>query len=171
MTVGFHIFGAIMVFAGCTAMGFSAASLCRRKVKIIQNYLRLLDLMITELGCRMTPLPELCRIASGVSSIFRETMIAFSESLDGQIGPNPVVCMEHVLTKTSVSCPEYGSCMRDLAGALGCYDLTGQIRQLENLCGKWNKTLEHLENDLTVRVRYFRTLGICAGCALAILLV
>lgn len=171
MNIGIRLIGAILILAGCTGIGFSAASLCRTKAKVIQSFLHLLDCMMTELGCRVTPLPELCKTVASSSVVFRETMLSFSETLDSQIAPNPMACMDYALPRGRVPCPEYTHCLRELAGALGCYDLYGQMRQLEGLKGKWSKKLEHLENDLAMRVRYFRVLGICAGCALAILLV
>ncbi len=171
MNIGIRLIGSILILVGCTAIGFSAASLCRTKVKVIQNFLHLLDCMMTELRCRVTPLPELCKNVSGSSGAFCNTMLSFSETLDSQIAPNPMACMEHALAQGHIPCQEYADCLCELAGALGCYDLTGQLRQLEGLRGKWNQTLEHMENDLAMRVRYFRVLGICAGCALTILLV
>ena len=98
-------------------------------------------------------------------------MQAFSESLENQVAPDPVACMEHAIAGGSVPCTEFTQCLRELSSALGCYDLTGQLRQLESLQSKWSKILEQMECDLSVRVRYFRVFGICTGCALAILLV
>lgn len=166
-----RISGAILILAGCTAIGFSAAAYDRTRVKVIRGFLELLEGMMLELGCRVTPLPELCEAVSGVSGCFRETMQAFANSLNGQVAPHPVSCMEYVLANTTAPCTEYSKCLRELAGALGSYDLTGQLHQLACLEAKWKNTLSELTSVLTVRIRYFRVLGICAGGALAILLV
>ena len=166
-----RISGAILILAGCTAIGFSAAAHDRTRFKVIRGFLELLDGMMVELGCRVTPLPELCEAVSGVSSCFREVMLEFANSLNGQIAPHPVSCMEYALARRTPPCAEYSLCLRELAGALGSYDLTGQLRQLECLQAKWKNTLSELASVLTVRIRYFRILGICAGSAIAILLV
>jgi hypothetical protein len=98
-------------------------------------------------------------------------MGAYSESLETQIAPDPVSCMEYTIAAGSIPCKEFSTCLQELSAALGCYDLSGQLRQLESLRSKWSKTLEQMEQELSVRVRYFRVFGICTGCALAILLV
>ena len=166
-----RISGAILILAGCTAVGFSAAAYHRTKVSVIRSFLELLDGMMTELGYRVTPLPELCQAVSEITVYFREIMLAFSQTLDEQVMPHPVSCMEYALTKTSFPCADFPLCLRDLAKALGSYDLNGQLRQLDGLKAKWSKTLSKLEADLAARMRYFRILGICAGSAIAILLV
>jgi hypothetical protein len=152
-------------------MGFKGASLCQTKKKVIESFLHLLESMIIELNCYVTPLPDLCRIASGASGVFRKIMGAYSESLEIQIAPDPVACMEYTIAAGIIPCQEFSCCLRDLSGALGCYDLSGQVKQLEGLHSKWSKILEQMERELSVRVRYFRVFGICLGCALAILLV
>lgn len=167
----FRLFAGALVLVSCSWMGFKGASVCQTRQKVIQTFLQLLESMIIELSCHVTPLPELCRIASQRSGIFCKIMQAFSESLENQVAPDPVACMEHVIGGGSFPCPEFTQCLRELSSALGCYDLTGQLRQLESLQSKWSKILEQMECDLSVRVRYFRVFGICTGCALAVLLV
>ena len=163
--------GAVLILAGCTGIGFSAASLCRTKVRVIQHFLYLIDCMVIELNCRVTPLPELCRVVSDIAGPFKNAIVMFSHALDTQIAPDPVACMEYTVGNIRISCPEFLLCLRELSGALGCYDLVGQVRQLEVLRSKWSKILDGLEQNLTLKIRNFRIFGICAGCALAILLV
>ena len=163
--------GAVLILVGCAGMGFSAANLCHTRVRVIRNFLHLLDAMIADLGYRVTPLPELCASAVDSSSVFAGVMHRYSEALEAQVAPNPRECMEFALAQVNSPCPEFSACLRALASVLGCHDLTGQLRLLEGLKTHWNKTLEHMEADLCLRARNLRIFGICAGCALAILLV
>ena len=163
--------GAIFVLVGCAAMGFSAASNYKKRIAVIKSFLSLLENMITEVSCNVTPLPELCRSIAQSGSCFHGVMLSFSEALDMQVGPSPLSCMEIVLRKYPDPFPEYKIILLELAEVLGKYDLSGQIRQLENLYDTWSKTLKSLEADVTVKLRYFRVLGLCAGAALAIILV
>jgi hypothetical protein len=122
-------------------MGFKGASLCQTKKKVIESFLHLLEGMIIELSCHVTPLPELCRIASGGSGVFRKIIGAYSRALENQIAPDPVACMEYTIAAATIPCQEFSCCLRELSAALGCYDLTGQLRQLEGLRSKWSKIL------------------------------
>ena len=122
-----------MTLGGCIGIGFCAASQCRTKVKVIRNFLDLLDCIILELSSRVTPLPDLCRAISAKAGQFQKTIGLFADALDNQVAPDPSACMEYAIGNKPASCPEFSQCLREPAGVLGCYDLSGQIRQVENL--------------------------------------
>ena len=96
VTLKYRLLAGTLVFLGCSWIGFKGASLCQAKKNVIESFLHLLEHMIIELSCHVTPLPELCRIASGSSGVFRKIMGAYSESLETQIAPDPVSCMERI---------------------------------------------------------------------------
>ena len=59
----------------------------------------------------------------------------------------------------------------ELGGSLGQLDLEGQRQRLEEVMGECKAQLEQLRGNLENRQRSYRTLGFCAGAALAILFV
>ena len=54
---------------------------------------------------------------------------------------------------------------------LGRFDLDGQLRGLESVKDDCIRALEKLSDNRDVRLRSYETLGLCAGAALAILLI
>ena len=59
--------------------------------------------------------------------------------------------------------------LADLGTSLGRFDLPGQLKGLEAARISCRRDLEELSRDRDVRLRSYQTLGLCAGCALAIL--
>ena len=57
--------GAILIIASCSIYGFSAAAGKRREEQLLWQLLELLQFMERDLQYRLTPLPELCRMAAG----------------------------------------------------------------------------------------------------------
>jgi hypothetical protein len=58
----------------------------------------------------------------------------------------------------------------DLGRTLGHFDLDGQIQGIEAVRQEAVASLDKLTKDKEARLRSYQTLGLCAGAALAILL-
>ena len=58
----------------------------------------------------------------------------------------------------------------ELGRGLGSFDLNGQLRGIEAVRRQAIEALQESVNDRDVRIRSYQTLGLCAGAALAILL-
>ena len=127
-----------MVIAGCGGFGFAMAAAYRREERILQQLREILQFMYCELQFHMTPLPELCRKAGNnsrgsVGAVF----VHLSALLEESNGRDPVDCMASVLEFSEVT-PRVRSLLEKLALTLGCFDLEGQLRGLEELrtlCG------------------------------------
>ena len=59
----------------------------------------------------------------------------------------------------------------DLGQSLGVFDLQGQLRGLESVRCNCMSAITEREQQRPQRVRSYETLGLCAGAALAILLI
>ena len=57
--------GAILIITSCTACGFSVAAGKRKEEQLLYRLIQILQIMESELQYRLTPLPELCRLAAG----------------------------------------------------------------------------------------------------------
>ena len=55
--------GAALVVGSCSGVGFARAAAQRRETRVLKQLLQVLEIMSLELSYRVTPLPELCRIA------------------------------------------------------------------------------------------------------------
>ena len=164
--------GALLIVAGCGGFGFSMAASHRIQETSLRDLIRILDYMACELQFRMTPLPELCRAAGkeGRSSV-GQIFTSLGDELDCTVSPDVANCMESVLKK----CPEQPPLTRDnlilLGESLGRFDITGQLKGLESVRSSCRTALESLSENREVRLRNYQTLGLCAGAALAIILI
>ena len=126
--------------------------------------------MQCELQYRLTPLPELCRQAGQASGgAIREVLEGLASELEWQTAPDAASCMATVLGR---SCTLSGRCRRllnQMGKTLGRFDLEGQLNGLQAVCTACVEASERLQRDRDVRLRSYRTLGLCAGAALAIL--
>ena len=59
--------------------------------------------------------------------------------------------------------------LRQLGKTLGRFDLEGQLQGLQAVCAACLEARDSLQKDRDTRLRSYRTLGLCAGAALAIL--
>ena len=94
-----------------------------------------------------------------------------SDELEAQISPNVGICMSSVVCKFENLSILISSILFELGNQLGCFDLSGQIRELEVCRDHCITKLEQLNKNRDSRLRSYRTLGLCAGAAIAILFV
>ena len=164
--------GAICVFASCCGWGLLAASRHRMKISALQQFISVLNFMICELQYRTTPLPQLCRLAGeqrqgNVKQVFME----LARELDAQISPDAQRCMAAVLDRHCNLPIELRGLLGELGNKLGKFNLLGQVRALEDARNGAMEQLGELKKNKDERLRSYQTLGLCAGAAIAILLV
>lgn len=170
MTIKF--LGAILIFIGCAGYGFFLAANQIREAKTLENLSRILDFMLWELQYKLTPLPNLCRSAASeakgtLQTIFNE----LAAELDRQVCPDAKKCMSAVLAKHPSLPPISASCLREFGASLGRFDLNGQLEAINSVSQCCRVSLENLRDGQDVRLRTYRTLGICCGAALVIIFI
>jgi stage III sporulation protein AB len=165
-------FGAILIIAGFGLFGFSLAANHRREETALRQLIGALDYMQCELQYHMTPLPDLCRQAGEQNrNVIGQVLLMLARELDDQISADVEQCMETAL-KAELMLPDKSKMAFDILGStLGRFDMEGQIRGLEGVRSFCRRELEALGENRDARLRCFQTLGLCAGSALAILLV
>ena len=164
--------GALLIMAGCGAFGFSlAASHCRRE-QSLKKLIRILEYMACELQFRLTPLPELCLSAAedhgGVLGCF---FCRLGEELRTGIRDSVPACVDTALEAVPELTEECVKNLRLLGESLGRFDLEGQLKGLESVRTSCRRELEEIQRDRDTRMKSYQTLSLCAGAALAILLV
>lgn len=164
--------GAALVIAGCGGIGFAMALAYRAEEKTLSTLISVLNYMHCELEYRLTPLPVIFRSASKlfdscVGKIFRD----LADEMDRQISPDAKCCLEVVLKRRKHIPKQTEMMLRELGMLLGKFDLDGQIQEL---CAVRDRCINHLDMlsaQHEEKIRGYETLGLCAGAALAILLI
>lgn len=163
--------GVALILLGCSAVGFKMANDHRREIKSLRQLIRTLEFMVCELGFRVTPLPQLCRLAAAeCGGSIRTLMLEMAKELDAQISPDAFRCMKAALQHTPGIPERTRICLETLGATLGHFDLEGQLAGLESAKIACCEQLLELENNKDARIRSYQTLGLCTGAALVILL-
>ena len=163
--------GAALVLLSCGWYGFSVAARQKAEENALRNVLRSLHFMECELQYRLASLPELCREAGQESKgPVARVFTALGEELERQIAPNAAVCMDAALSKTRNVPPQAAAMLRDVGKSLGRFDLQGQLSALGDAGAHCKELLDKQLGNQEIRLRGYRTLGLCAGAALAVLL-
>lgn len=163
--------GAVLIISACGGFGVSLSSGHRREEQILRCLIGILDYMASELHYRALPLPELCRLAGKESRGEVGTVFtALAEALEAKLSPDVSDCMDSVLTGIDLP-PVTLRNLKLLGSSLGRFDFEGQLKGLETVRTACRTDLEALTANREVRLRNYQTLSLCAGAALAILLI
>lgn len=163
--------GAVLVIAGCGGFGCSIAASYRAEQRMLRQLQRGLEAMRWELQYRLTPLPELCRLAGKETGGALGTVFGkLARALDRQVEPDAAGCMRHAMRDAGLS-PVLRRLLLQLGRSLGRYDLAGQLQGIQAVEQACRTEEEKLEKDRALRLRSYRALSLCAGAALVILFI
>ena len=170
--MGYKWIGAILIIASCTACGFSIAAGKRKEEQLLCHLLRALQLMDVELQYRLTSLPELFRMAAGEArGCLKIVFINLYQELCRQKLPDAGSCMAAVLANREDLPNRIRSILSQLGYSLGNYDLEGQLQGIRAVRRRTEDALTSIRKNRDERLRSYQTLGICAGAALAVILI
>lgn len=165
------LIGAIIIIISCGGVGFSMASAHRQEEAALRQLINALDIMSCELQQRLQPLPQLCRIAAKeCKGNLARLFYSLGLELERQIAPDAAICMEAAISSVPKLPPMTRSYMEQLGNSLGRFDMDGQLNGLHFIQIQCQNALENLSQNRDSRLRGYQTLGLCAGAALAILL-
>ena len=166
------LIGAILIICACGGFGFHLSRSQKREEKALQELHSILIYMISELQCRLIPLPLLCyQVSTDCSGSLRRIFAVLAEELDKQITPDANLCMISAL-KRFADIPETTKILLlRLGKTLGRFDLEGQQTELNHVREECERCLNKLNSNKELRFRTYHTLGLCAGAALAILFI
>lgn len=165
-------FGAILVIGGCGGFGFAVAGEALRREKLLRQMLENLDFMESEIRYRLTALPELfqlCALRSG--GTLRRLFLDLAGELDKHTAPRVETCLRAALDRQPGIPARVRGIVYQLGKSLGRFDLPGQLQGIEAAKAGCKRELRDLERNREQRLRSYRTLGLCAGAALAVLLI
>lgn len=166
------LFGAALIILACGGYGFMMANAHRKEVKALQNIITTISYIKCELQFRNTALPELCsraaKVTQGCISRFFQSLAA---ELEAQICPDTNECLLNALSRHPDIPPSSTEAIVNMGTTIGVFDLTGQLDGLNRVLLQSEEALSKLTKQQDIRIRSYQTLGLCAGAALAILLV
>lgn len=166
------IIGAVLIVVACGGFGFMVAASHLKEEKSLRQLIMLLDYMESELQYRLTPLPMLCRQAAGEGSTqVHKSFLYLAYELEEQVSPDVSRCMSAALEKVRELPRFTHKAMLTLGHCLGRFDLEGQLKGLAFVRQQCCQDLDKLCKNKDTRLRCYQTLGLCAGAAMAILLV
>ena len=166
-----RIFGAVIIFVCCGYIGFSMVTAHKKEEQTLHQIIAAISYMECEMHYRLTPLPQLLgQAGKQTAGITGEILARLSSELESQISPDVSCCMEMVL-RCQKDVPKLaGDVFETLGKCLGRFDLEGQLRDFESVRTMCQQHLIALETNRDNRLHSYQTLGLCAGAALAILL-
>ena len=170
--MGYKWIGAILIMTSCSGCGFAIAAGKRREEQLLYQLIGILQFLEADLQYRLTPLPELCRLAAGETrGILRTVFLNLYRELKWQKLPDAGSCMYAAIQRSGEIPPKVRRLLVQLGHTLGRFDLPGQLQGIQSVRKRSEETLDAIRKNRDERLRSYQTLGICAGAALAIILI
>ena len=170
--MGYKWIGAILIMASCSGCGFAIAAGKRREEQLLYQLIGILQFLEADLQYRLTPLPELCRLAAGETrGILRTVFLNLYRELKWQKLPDAGSCMYAAIQRSGEIPPKVRRLLVQLGHTLGRFDLPGQLQGIQSVRKRSEEALDAIRKNRDERLRSYQTLGICAGAALAIILI
>jgi stage III sporulation protein AB len=170
--MGYKWIGAILIMASCSGCGFAIAAGKRREEQLLYQLIGILQFLEADLQYRLTPLPELCRLAAKeTKGILRTVFLNLYRELKWQKLPDAGSCMYAAIQRSGEIPPKVRRLLVQLGHTLGRFDLPGQLQGIQSVRKRSEETLDAIRKNRDERLRSYQTLGICAGAALAIILI
>lgn len=161
-----------MVIASCGGFGFSMAMNYRKQEHFLRQLVKAIDIFSCELEYKLSPLPQICRsVSQTLGGSVGRMFSSLAEELEAQVCPDAASCMEAVLQRQRDLPSLSRTHLLQLGQTLGRFDVTGQLKELAAAKADCMEALNTIRSQRDVRIRNYQTLGLCAGAALAILLI
>ena len=165
--------GVVLIILSASSVGFRIARGLGKRCKLLRQLLAALTLLKQEIGMCATPLPQAFALMAVATDGPLETLFSVAaREMDRNRWASPLVAIKKGLTQTP-ELPEGDlatQTLLELAARLGKYDLESQLQGIDLASMRLSEELSRVERERSTRSKTYQTLGICAGLALAILL-
>lgn len=166
-----RVIGAILILAGCSGFGFLLAYQSIVEEQMLSQLVNALDYICCDLQFNMETLSVLFYNASRTTTgQLHRVLKTISTDLNAHSVSDPTECICCVLKKEQSIPGKVNTILINMSNSLGKFDLAGQLSGLEATKKLAQKELDKLIKNKQERIRTYRTLGICAGAALAIIM-
>ncbi len=150
--------GAACVIFSASAVGFGFSGNVRRQCAQLTALIEALTYLKSEMLYRRTPLPQ--ALAKAAEKLEESCMLSVHAAFRAALG----------MADGLVLSAQTRQALLSLSLSLGQLDLDGQERALELASERLSAQLRLLEQGRSARCRSYATIGICAGMALAVIL-
>lgn len=163
--------GCILVFVGCTLMGYMKANSYKSRVIELENIIELIKLIEIEITYKKETLKKafksvartkVCWFSNVLSEC--EKQLDLEKSFDNAWENSINVNDNYPITQSDLTI------LYDLASVLGKSDAIGQSKVIEPVVFRLKKNLEHAKANYASQGKMYRGLGIACGTTLVILL-
>lgn len=169
------VIGLILIFSCCTLMGVWLDEDQRRRLKELEKFIYLFELLKGEIDYQLTPLQQACEhICQYETGKVRQVFLSFSQ----QLAAKKSVAVEKMWQEALVSQEnqlhlkdEDYRLLREFGNCCGYLDKAMQTRNLEMVLEKLRHQQGLLEKKYEKSVRLNRSLGMLVGGALVIFLI
>jgi len=167
-----RILGATLILVGCGYYGFFLAAAYRKETSCLASFIEMLDYFACELQYRSPPLAELF---SGFAHTRKNHISDFcgfvSDEIERQICPNAKECIRAALQKRGNMPKETAAMLMKFGATLGMFNADGQLIEIRNTRNEAQHKLDQLLSNQDTKTKNYKTLGLCAGAAIAILFI
>ena len=109
--------------------------------------------------------------AGQTGGTLRSVFLNLYRELSWQKQPDAGSCMYAAIQRSDKIPSKIRRLLVMLGHTLGRYDLSGQLEGIQSVRKRCDVSLENIQKNRNERLRSYQTLGICAGTALAIILI
>lgn len=163
------IIGVIFVILSAGSVGFQMAAALRRKSGLLRELEDALRLMRSEIDVYGTPLPQVfAAMAASTDGTLEALFSCIAKDMDANRWVTPSDAVR--LALQNVEDDNIGSVLLPLSKMLGKYDIEAQLQGINSALLQTSQKITDLEQERKLKSKTYRTLGICAGLAVAILL-
>jgi len=167
-----RMIGFVLIVSGASCAGIRQAAYVRRSYLLYEDFRMALVWLKNEIQTALTPLEQAFGLVSGLISNPLGSLFAI---LSSRIKTDPSCSTVRVAAQFFTSRPEIPAELQDvvydLLRMLGRQDTAAQVNALELALSRTEALRKRLEQEKTERCRSYRTLGVCAGLALAVILI
>lgn len=163
--------GCVLIVLGCACCGAFSAFTFQAEIKMLRSLHAALQHMASELNYRLLPLPALLLEGASVTNgKVSGILTALSAELDRQSSPDVKSCMAAVIQDYADMPNSVLEYLKEISYSLGKFDLKGQLQGLAYISERISEKVCDLETDKASKVQLAKTVGMCAGIGLAIVL-
>ena len=167
------LIGVIFVILSSGTVGFRLARQLRQRCTMLRQLQSGLHVLKNEIAFCASPLPKaFARVAASLDGPMAEVFAKVSGSMDKHCWLTPFSAFRQAL-RDAVGIRQEDkirTILLELAGKLGQYDLDSQMQGIELAMNRLEEERQNAEQERSVKSRTYETLGICAGLAVAIIL-
>lgn len=162
-----RILGAVILFCSSAYIGSSAALRIRREVRTLQQLRQSMEILRCEVSYTHTTFGKLCEILiTSTTGEVRSFYAALKQRLEeGQSSAAAQLTQKYFPFLS----PAAAQTVRELFSSFGRFDAQSQLRLIDEAEQCLVQELTAVTEEKHQRAKCYRTLGICTGLAIAIL--